>query len=248
MNQYVEHVAKGSARAPEPPDWALSHGVASFTAREVSRLCGAPANQAPQVFQVATLKNLRNRDFGRSRVWFYARSSASSAPCSQREPAKTGARVATPGATMLMLAAGPGFCGGMSNVATAIVELSEGNPGYADELLATAGLFPDAAARRVGYVLDEFGAGAPDGLRRYCAGLASQPSHLSPAAPKAGVLDREWNVVLNEKVDPGLRLEILGLTGIADVGYDELILPAPDLLYPLHGFYRPRGEAGGFLH
>ena len=307
MNQYVEHVAKGSVRASEPPDWALPHGVTSFTTREVSHLCGAPVNQvpqrlaslrrrslvfsparglwvpvpaeyrtwgapapflyvddmmghlgagylvgwltaaerhgasrqAPQVFQVATSRSLRDRDFGRSRLQFYARSFAASAPCSQRELAKTGARVATPGMTMLMLAADPGFCGGMSNVATAIVELSEENPGYADELLATAGLFTDAASRRVGHILDEFGAGAPDGLRRYCAGLASQPSYLSPAAPKAGVLDREWNVVLNEKVDPDLRLEILGLTGIADVSYDELILSALDLLYPLHGFYRP---------
>ena len=204
MNQYVEHVAKGSARASEPPDWALSHGVASFTAREVSRLCGAPANRAPQVFQVATSRSLRDRDFGRSRLRFYARSFAAPAPCSRRELAKTGARVATPGATMLMLAAGPGFCGGMSSVAAAIVGLSEEDPGHADELLATAGLFADAASRGVGYVLDEFGAGAPDGLRRYCAGLASQPSHLSPPAPKAGVLDREWNVVLNEKVDPHL--------------------------------------------
>ncbi len=106
--------------------------------------------------------------------------------------------------TMLMLAADPGICGGVSNVATVIVELSEENPGYADELLATAGLFADAASRRVGRILDEFGAGAPDGLRRYCAKLASQPSYLSPLAPKAGAIDRTWNVVLNEKVDPDL--------------------------------------------
>ncbi len=31
MNQYIEHVAKGSVRASELPDWALSHGVTSFT-------------------------------------------------------------------------------------------------------------------------------------------------------------------------------------------------------------------------
>ena len=162
------------------------------------------SHQAPQVFQVAASRSLRNRVLGRSRVQFCARAYAVSSPCSQRELVKTGARVATPGMTMLMLAADPEFCGGMSNVATAIVELSEENPGYAGELLATAGLFADAAPRRVGRFLDEFGDGAPDGLREYCTGLTSQPSYLSPTAPKAGGLDRIWSVILNEEVDPDL--------------------------------------------
>ncbi len=272
MNQYVEHTAKGSVAAPQLPDWALSHGVTSLTAEDVSHLCGVPVNQvpqrlaplrkgsrlfsparglwvpvpaeyrtwgapdpllyiddmmqhlgtgylvgwltaaarhgashqAPQMFQVATSRSLRGRDLGRSRVQFYVRSYASTAPCSQRELAKTGARVASPGMTMLMLAADPGFCGGMGNVATAIVELSEENPGYPGELVSAAGLFTDAAPRRVGRILDEFGDGAPEGLREYCAALASQPSYLSPSAPKAGALDRTWNVVLNEEVDPDL--------------------------------------------
>ena len=272
MNQYIEHTAKGSVAAPELPDWALSHGVTSFTTEEVSHLCGVPANQvsqrlaplrrrsmvfsparglwvpvpaeyrtwgapdpflyiddmmrrlgagylvgwltaaarhgashqAPQVFQVATSRSLRDRDLGRSRVQFYMRSYAGSAPYSKRELTKAGVRVTTPGMTMLMLAADPSFCGGMGNVATAIVELSEENPGYAGELLAATGFFTDAAPRRVGRILDEFGDGAPEGLRDYCAGLASQPSYLSPTAPKAGALDRKWNVVLNEEVDPDL--------------------------------------------
>ncbi len=272
MNQYIEHTVKGSVAAPELPDWALSHGVTSFTTEEVSYLCGVPvsqvpqrlaplrrrsqifsparglwvpvpaeyrtwgapdpilyiddvmrhlgtgylvgwltaaarhgaSHQAPQEFQVATARSLRGRELGRSRLRFYARSYASSAPCSRSEKAKTGARVATPGMTMLMLAADPGFCGGMGNVATAIVELAEENPGYAGELLAAAGLFADAAPRRVGRILDEHGDGAPDALREHCAGLASQPSYLSPSAPKAGALDRAWNVVVNEEVDPDL--------------------------------------------
>ncbi|MDO4849564.1 MAG: type IV toxin-antitoxin system AbiEi family antitoxin [Coriobacteriia bacterium] len=162
------------------------------------------SHQAPQTFQVATSRNLRDRDLGRSRVRFFARSYVVSAPCSQRDLANTGARVATSGMTMLMLAADPGFCGGMGNVATAIVELSEENPGYVNELLATAAFFADAAPRRVGYILEEFGGGAPDSLREYCAALTSQPSYLSPTSPKAGALDRAWNVVLNEEVDPDL--------------------------------------------
>ncbi len=272
MNQYIEHTPQGSVAAPELADWALSHGVTSFTTEEVSHLCGVPAcqvpqrlaslrkrsrvispargiwvpvpaeyrtwgapdpllyiddmmrhlgagylvgwltaaarhgasHQAPQTFQVATSRTLRDRELGRSRLQFYARSYASTAPCSRRELAKTGARVATPGMTMLMLAADPGFCGGLGNVATVIVELSEENPEYAGEVLAAAGLFADAAPRRLGRILDEYGEGAPEGLRDYCAGLLSQPSYLSPTAPKEGELDRSWNIVINEEVDPDL--------------------------------------------
>ena len=272
MNQYIEHIPRGSVSAPELADWALSHGVTSLTTEDVSHLCGVPTNQVPQrlaplrrrsrffsparglwvpvpaeyrtwgasdpllyihdmmrhldagylvgwltaaarhgashqasqAFQVATSRNLRDRDLGRSRMQFFTRAYAALAPCSQRDLAKTGARVATSGMTMLMLAADPGFCGGMNNVATAIVELSDENDGYAGELLSTAAFFADSAPRRVGHILDEFGDGAPDCLREYCAGLSSQPSYLSPIASKAGALDRKWSVVLNEEVDPDL--------------------------------------------
>lgn len=272
MNQYIEHTRQGSVAAPELPDWALSHGVTSFTTEDASHLLGVPAcqvsqrlaplrkrarvfsparglwvpippeyrtwgapdpmlyiddmmaclgagylvgwltaaarhgasHQAPQVFQVAASKPLRDRAFGRSRLQFHVRSYAGSAPCSAGELARSGARVATPGVTMLMLAADPGFCGGMVNVATVVVELAEENPGCAADAIACAAMFADAAPRRLGWMLDEFGGGAPDGLRDYCAGLASSPSFASPTAPREGALDRAWNVIVNEEVDPDL--------------------------------------------
>lgn len=49
------------------------------------------SHQAPQVFQVATSKPLRDRVFGRSRLQFRVRSYAAGAPCSQGELAKSGA-------------------------------------------------------------------------------------------------------------------------------------------------------------
>ncbi len=272
VNKFIAHIDEGSVRASELPDWALSHGVASFTTEEAAHLCGVPASQvpqrlaplrkkssifsparglwvpvppeyrtwgapdpmfyiddmmghlgagylvgwltaaarhgashqAPQVFQVATSKVLRNRDFGRSRLCFFSRAYAVEAPCSTCEMSRTGVRVAMPGMTMLMLAADPGFCGGMGNVATAVVELAEENPGYGDELASAAGFFADAASRRLGYILDEFGGGAPESLRGYCAALASSASYLVPSAPKEGMLDYAWGIIVNEEVDPDL--------------------------------------------
>lgn len=162
------------------------------------------SHQAPQSFQVATSRALRNRVAGRSRLEFHARGYAATAPCCRKTLAKTGVRVATPAVTMLMLAADPGFCGGMDNVATAVVELAEESPSSADGLAGSAGLFPDSAARRLGWILDEFGDGAPDGLAGYCASLESSPSYLSPAAPKGGALVSKWGIIVNQGVDPDL--------------------------------------------
>lgn len=51
---------------------------------------------------------------------------------------------------MIMLAADPGICGGISNVANLVVELAEEHPGFGAEAGADAPLFPDSAARRLG--------------------------------------------------------------------------------------------------
>ena len=65
-------------------------------------------------------------------------------------------------------------------------------------------LYGDAAARRLGWLLDAFGAGAPNRLASYCASLASEPSFLSPTSARTGKLDAKWRIVVNEEVDPDI--------------------------------------------
>ena len=161
-------------------------------------------HHAPQVFQVATSKTLRARSMGRSRLEFYCRDYVGTATQSPLIKQKTGVSVASPGTTMLMLASDPGVSGGMSNVANVIVELSEENPDFAPELVNDAPLFPDAAARRAGWLLDEFGGGTPDELAEYCTLLTSEPSFLSPSSKRVGRLSQRWNLVVNEEVDPDI--------------------------------------------
>ena len=160
------------------------------------------SHHAAQVFQVATGKTVRPRSFGRSRLEFYSRAYVGVATQSAELLRRTGVRVASPGTTMLMLVADPGICGGMSNVANLVVELAEGHLDFEAEAVADAPLFPDAAARRLGWLLDEFGAGVPAGLAGYCSSLASGPSFLSPLSARAGKLDAKWRTVVNEEVDP----------------------------------------------
>jgi predicted transcriptional regulator of viral defense system len=162
------------------------------------------SHHAAQVFQAATGKTVRARTFGRSRLEFYSRGYVGSAVQSAELLRKTGVCVASPGTTMLMLAADSGICGGMSNVANLVVELAEEHPGFGTEAATDAPLFPDAAARRLGWLLDAFGEGAPDELAGYCASLAGEPSFLSPASAKTGRLDTRWRIVVNEEVDPDI--------------------------------------------
>lgn len=162
------------------------------------------SHHAAQVFQVATGKAVRARAFGRSRLEFYTRGYVGAAAHSADLLRKTGVRVASPGTTMLMLAADPGICGGMSNVANLAIELAEEHPGFDADVTADAPLFPDAASRRLGWLLDAFGDGAPDGLAGYCASLVSEPSFLSPSSARTGRLDSKWRIVVNEEVDPDL--------------------------------------------
>jgi predicted transcriptional regulator of viral defense system len=159
------------------------------------------SHHAAQVFQVATSKTVRARAVGRSRLEFYSRNYVDSATPSTELLRKTGVHVASPGTTMLMLAADPVICGGMSNGANLVIELAEEHPGYAAEVAADAVLFTDAATRRLGWLLDTFGEGAPDELAGHCAALTSKPSFLSPTSARTGKLDPKWRMVMNEELD-----------------------------------------------
>ena len=256
----------------ELTDWALSHGVSSFTKEDVSRICGIPESHVPplmatlrksgkafspsrglwvpippeyrtwgapdpmlyiddmmahlgtdylvgwltsaarhgashhaaQVFQVATSRKLRDRQFGRSRLEFATRSYVGAVVPSPEMKRKTGVNVAPAGTTMLMLAADPHICGGMGNVANLVVELAEENDGFAGSLVRDAGLFHSSALQRVGWLLDEFGGGAPEELASLRPSSMSQISLLVPSGPKTGRLNSKWKIVVNEEVEPDL--------------------------------------------
>lgn len=162
------------------------------------------SHHAAQVFQVATSKTVQPRTFGRSRLEFFTRSYVGSATQTVNLLRKTGVNIASPGTTMLMLTADPGISAGMSNVANLVIELAEEHPDFGTEVAADAPLFTDTALRRLGWLLDTFGPGAPDRLADYSASLVSEVSFLSPASARTGRLDPKWRIVINEEVDPDI--------------------------------------------
>ena len=160
------------------------------------------SHHAAQAFQVATSHYVKNRILGRSQLQFVSRSYVGEITASKKASARSSARVASVGTTMLMVASDIGICGGLDNVANIVIELADENPGFAAELIADMPLFPDAAARRVGWILDAFSDGAPEEAERHCASLASSPSFLSPSNDRVGRLESKWGLIINQEVDP----------------------------------------------
>jgi predicted transcriptional regulator of viral defense system len=164
------------------------------------------AHQRPQVLQVAVDKHLADRDFGRVRLRFVERKHAAEIPKVQRTVPTGQVWVATAEATALDLAAVPILGAGVSNVATVLAELGEDGALVSEKLAAAAPLYPLAAVRRLGFLLetvDQQGLAAPlfeisERRRRW------RPDLLEPSGPDTGPVDPRWRLVLNTVVEPDL--------------------------------------------
>ncbi|MCL2467866.1 MAG: type IV toxin-antitoxin system AbiEi family antitoxin [Micrococcales bacterium] len=165
------------------------------------------AHQRPQVFQVMADGRVDNRDFGRVRVRFYRLAGAGRRPVELRNTRTGQARVATAPVVALDLASRPRDGGGLSNVATVVVELARAGTIPASSLLAVAPLYPLAPLQRVGWLLDRFGERAVDTEPLARAVTARSPRSdtlLLPGGPRRGHRDQRWGLVENEDVEPDL--------------------------------------------
>ena len=160
------------------------------------------AHQAPQVFQVAVDRQVRDRAVGRTRFAF-AQRDVVGIPTSGHPTRSGSARVSTPAATVLDVAADISRAGGADNAATVILELAEVDTFDVVELAALASRFPAAAGRRVGWVLERF-AGREDlvPLQAVVVGMAGTPSRLDPASAASGEVDPRWRLYLNRELEP----------------------------------------------
>lgn len=158
------------------------------------------------MLQVAVDKHLADKDFGRVRLRFVERKHAAEIPRVQRNVPTGQVWVATPEATALDLAAAPILGAGVSNVATVLAELSEDSTLAGEKFSPVAELYPLAAVRRLGFLLetvDQHELAAPlfeiaQGRRRW------RPDLLEPTGADGGPLDTRWRLVLNTVVEPDL--------------------------------------------
>jgi predicted transcriptional regulator of viral defense system len=162
------------------------------------------AHQAPQVFQVATAKDLRGRQVGRTRFEFFTRSALARVPIESRTTRTGVVRVSTLHTTMLDVATDVRAAAGMNNAATVVLELAEQDGFNAGALVEVAREYPAATLQRVGWLLEHFGEMdlrmIEDAVRDRHVGQA----RLDPTRRLVGQLDSRWNVRLNTTVEPDL--------------------------------------------
>src|SRR5712675_1744754 len=85
------------------------------------------ADQRPQVLQVAVDRHLPDRDIERVRLRFTERRHLAELPRQRRNVPTGQVWVSAPETTVLDLAADPLLGGGVSNIATVLIELTEDN-------------------------------------------------------------------------------------------------------------------------
>jgi predicted transcriptional regulator of viral defense system len=160
------------------------------------------AHQAPQVFQVAVDRQLRDRVVGRTRFVF-AQREVSRIPTIDHPTRAGSAHVSSVAATMLDVADDMIRAAGIDNAATVIVELSEHASFEMGDLARLAAVFPAAAARRVGWILSEFTERDDlEPLRRVVRDAVPTVSRLDPFTNETGPVDDGWRLSINRHLEP----------------------------------------------
>jgi predicted transcriptional regulator of viral defense system len=162
------------------------------------------AHQAPQLFQVVTDRSdlVRDRDLGRVRFRFYSSKYLAEDPTVRIAVPSGYVTVSGRETTVVDLVTKPRQSGGFSNVATILRELGELKGSDLAQIASRRGR---AVARRVGWLVDRFGAVDDlEALRQAARLELGDPALLDPSKAKRGKTDPAWHVRLNTTVDPDL--------------------------------------------
>ena len=159
------------------------------------------AHHAPQITHVATSNLVRGRRVGRADLRFHTRENITVLPTVQRTARSGTYLVSSPEVTAFDVASDIAVCGGLDNAATVITELAD-EVGLDDTTLASlARLFPDAASRRVGWIVETHTTHRLDQLAAQVEHGSSNPARLHPAHPLTGTIDERWRLRLNTTVE-----------------------------------------------
>lgn len=164
------------------------------------------SHQSPMAFQVATSAKLRERRVRRGRLQFIQRAEAAVRP-RQRHIVPTGRIwVSSPEITVLDLVESPNFGAGLSNVATVIGELIEGNRLGPLELARAAERYPTAVGQRAGYLLDFMAAEVEFAFDTEPLRESLKDVRYRDLSPGAGVGERDerWHLVINTEIEHDL--------------------------------------------
>lgn len=160
------------------------------------------AHLRPQAFQVVTDKYLPDRSFGRVRLQFLLNKHVAQLPAAPVNTPTGTMRVSTPAVTALDLVTRPRDSGGLSNVATVLIELVEEHRIADGDIIAVSEHYPTASVRRLAHLLESFCGAHLDELHTRAAPASTEPAPLDPAGPRRGHVDQRWHVRVNTVVEP----------------------------------------------
>lgn len=160
------------------------------------------AHHAPQVFQVATSRQIRNRKVGRTNYKFYQRSAISELPVEEVKTQSGTARISSRELTLVDLSADLLNAGGLANAVIVfsdlIFDVNQQSNVNEKAVVDICAHFPVAVARRIGWLIEkQFGGHRMEKLHDIFAHRTQTPSLLDPASPRHGTLDRDWNIIIN---------------------------------------------------
>jgi predicted transcriptional regulator of viral defense system len=190
-----------------PADWFIDAMMVHLGRRYYIALLTAAAmhgaaHQAPQSFQVITEKHVPDRDLGRNRLRFYTNRHISDVETERRTGPSGYLQLATRESTAVDLAQHPRQSGGLSNVATVLIELGSLDGAALGQIARSRGR---ATARRLGWLLEHHRPDVDVGALRIIARpQEGAPTLLSASGAARGSLDRSWGLRLNTDVQPDL--------------------------------------------
>jgi len=197
----AEHRGRGVVPATHFVDPMMRHLDADYyiAVASAAQWWGA-AHQAPQEFQVVTTRRVHDRQIERVRLRFYVTATIDSDAVRRVAGPRTMIKVATPNLCAVDLASRPAIGGGLSNVATILIELPDLD---GTEIARLATRRSRSTARRLGWLLEM---ARPDldlaALRDVALPENGAPTLLAPRGSRRGRHDEQWNVVVNATVEP----------------------------------------------
>jgi len=163
------------------------------------------SHHAPQVFQVAVSRSMRQKTIGRARLQFFHREHIKKTPLIKIESKSGTVPVSSRESTMLDIVNDIQIVGGVDNAANLIIELCETEKPDIFAIMEIATHYPVTAVRRLGFLMDTF-SDVPglDKLVKHCENRNVATSILDPQAQPVGLLNTKWNIKINREVSPDL--------------------------------------------
>ena len=201
-----EYITWGAPPALDIIDALMSYLNADYYVGwlSASELHGA-SHHAPQVFQVATSRAIREKKIGRSMLRFYNRDHIRLVEIVRKESRNGAVPVSSRETTMLDVASDIELVGGIDNAANLIIELCEALNPDLSTINTLSKHYPASAVRRLGYLMERFtDVSGLDQLKASSNICSASASLLDPQSANVGTVDKRWTLIINREVSPDL--------------------------------------------